>query len=109
MTVRNDEKTELQSRVDELEERLAQIQQLDDIREVELRSLQRDVALKSAYIEKLERMQEEIVAPKDVHIRNLEAIISQLQGITSPTDFRGNTQPVAQKSRISRLNRRRQS
>lgn len=110
MTVRNDEMTELRSRVDELEERLSEMHHLDDIREVELRSLQQDVALKCAYIAKLERMQEDIIAPKDVHIRNLEAIIAQLQESVSPPDFRGNTKPViTQKSRISRLSRRRQA
>jgi L-lactate utilization protein LutB len=106
MTIKNDEVTELRSRLDELEQQHAEMQLRDEVREVEVRSLRQEVALKAAYIEKLERVKEEIVAPKDVHIRNLEAIISQLQETTTPTFFRGNIRPTAQKSVISRLNRR---
>ena len=107
MTVGNDEMTELRSRLEELEQLLVEMKLRDEVREVEMRSLRQEVMVKAAYIEKLERFKDEIVAPKDVHIRNLEAIISQLQDGPAPDQRHTNSKPMAQKSVISRLNRRR--
>lgn len=73
-----DDLAQLRARVEALESENAQMRQVDEVREVELRALQLEVALKAQYIERLERIEEEVVGPKDVHIRNLEAMIANL-------------------------------
>lgn len=70
---------ELLQRVADLEQQLSALREQDAIREVEFQSLRQDVALKAAYIAELESVQEKVIAPKDVHIRNLEAIIAELR------------------------------
>ncbi len=74
-----DELEQLRARVRELEEQVEELLAVNDVREVEMRSLELDVSLKAQYIERLERIEAEVVGPKDVHIRNLEAIIADLQ------------------------------
>jgi len=88
------ELAKLHARIDELAAQLAEREAADQIREVEFRSLMQDVALKAAYIDRLERAQEEVVAPKDVHIRNLEAMIAQLTGNTQEPGTQEGQEPT---------------
>lgn len=85
----NDEIAQLRARISELEKQISSCKEEEEIREVELRSLLQEVELKVAYIERLERFREEEVGPKDVHIRNLEAIIAGLSPQHS-TDPKGD-------------------
>ena len=84
------ENDELRQQVADLERQVAELREQDAVREVEFQSLRQDVALKAAYIAELESVQEEVIAPKDVHIRNLEAIIAELRASANaePTDER---------------------
>lgn len=92
----------LRARVGELETLLAAREATDEIRELEYRSLIQDVAVKAAYIAKLEKAHEEVVVPKDVHIRNLEAMIAQLSSEGHEVDA---SQPIAARS-LGRLTRK---
>lgn len=69
---------QLARRVVELERELTRLVAEREVREVEIAALRADLALKADYLATLERIPDEVVAPKDVHIRNLEAIITQL-------------------------------
>jgi len=105
MTLSEDELAQLRAKVDELEAQIAAMRATDEVRETEMRSLELEVALKAEYIKRLERIEVEVVAPKDVHIRNLEAIIADLQGPAS-VDAQGPTGKTPSISRIAGLRRR---
>lgn len=101
----DDELAQLRARVGELESEIGAMRAIDEVRELEMRSLELEVDLKAQYIERLERIEEEVVAPKDVHIRNLEAIIANLKGsaIADSQENSGRASPV---SRIAGLRKR---
>ena len=101
----DDELVRLRARVGELETQIGQLRAIDEIREVEMQSLEHEVALKAAYIERLERIEEEVVAPKDLHIRNLEAIIAELRS-SAPQESQATDSKVSSISRIAGLRRR---
>lgn len=101
----DDELAQLRARVGELESQIGAMRAIDELREVEMRSLELEVGLKAQYIERLERIEEEIVAPKDIHIRNLEAIIANLKG-PAIADPKEDVERVAPVSRIAGLRKR---
>ncbi len=92
-----DDVTALRTRLEELEELLELRREEDDIRDTEFRSLQLEVALKERYIKRLERMGNEALGLKDVHIRNLEAQIAHLTASSdeqTPPDSTEGADPV---------------
>jgi hypothetical protein len=99
-----DETGHLQQKIEHLERELAQRIADDDVREVEFRSLQQEVELKAEYISRLERIEDEVIAPKDVHIRNLEAIIANFKAEREP-DRSGSGSSTSRTSRLRRRGR----
>ena len=105
MSLSDDECARLRARVGELEAQIVAMRATDEVRLMEMRSLELELTMKAEYIERLERVEEEIIAPKDVHIRNLEAIIANLQS-TASMDAQHSAGEPPSISRISPLRRR---
>ena len=103
--MRSDEIAQLQARIAELEMKVTSCKEDGEVREAEMRSLMKEVELKAAYIERLERFREEEVGPKEVHIRNLEAMITNLKGSVSP-DLQEEPGRVSAVSRIVSLRKK---
>ena len=103
--MRDDELILLRARVRELESQIDAMNAVDEVREVEMRSLELDVALKAQYISRLERLEAEVVAPKDVHIRNLEAVIADLESRANPDSPKVSAR-VSPVSRVASLRKR---
>lgn len=106
ISLSEDELAELRAQVTELKSKIASMQAIDEVREVELRSLELEVAVKAQYIDRLESIEEEVIAPKEIHIRNLEAIIDDLRRSAS-MDVKTANPKLSPVSRIAGLRRRR--
>ena len=108
MTDPSGEIDHLHRRIAELEGEMARLLEEREVREVELAALRADLSLKVDYLATLEKIPEEVVAPKDVHIRNLEAMITQLREAlyaARPSERRGLVHRLAGRLRRTAASR----